>query len=1126
MDCDDVMLAIANRVQRTLTGVEETGFHAHLAECDTCRTLLVDVDTESDWRWIARLPDDAFDDPHVLVLPVVDPIVFDIDQEIASGGMGRITKALDRRLGRDVAIKEVLEPRLRARFEREAMITARLQHPAIVPIYEAGTWPNGSAFYTMRLVSGGTLAAAIHKTTTMAQRLALLPHVIAVTEALAYAHSHRIIHRDLKPGNVLVGEFGETVVIDWGLAKELDRVIDARDDDGTSTERGLTSAGSVLGTPGFMSPEQAGGEPIDERADVYALGAILYNLLAGAPPYWDTHANESSDLMIEIGRLRPPTPIAVLAPEAPADLVAIVEQAMTRSRAGRYATARELAEELRRFEAGKLIARVYTLRELAWRWIRRHRTAVGVGVVAVVALAVVGIIAFVNIDRSRDAERDARTVAEIARDRAERRVAALLAEHGRTELVNGQPLRALAYLSDALTRGQDNVAVRFLLARATRGLDLVEATVPARRATALRFRGDGALLVVTPVEAAIWTGGTKTRTLALTRHDGVYLDPDARFVATTANPHTLAMWDVDAGRQLWQLDDAAFADATVTFDHGGTRIATRSEDRQVTQLRARATGALLASLAMPAPIVVCAFSPDDTLVVTLDTNGAIKAWDTRSFVMRAALQSASDPFLVEFVDSAHIVTAGAKPFAEIWKLGDRHPEHLLANDGGIAALAVGDELIVTGDDRGSVRLWSSTGALLGVVNELDDAVDYLAVDRTSIVGAGGGGPVYVWDAKTLAVHATLDPHRDEGDPIARAGTRLATATDRDTQIWSIPARDGRAIESRVVFVRGDVWITASSTATTVHRIGSPNAVAVLPALDGNPLFLQVSRDGRRAIQVRQDDVLVLDLSGDQQRVMRTVGNARLSADGRFVADVWGHVRVLDAVTGAKVFETRYPKDRGPTEGDLAPDGSLLAVLVENDVEVWNTVTRSRTAVFELGEPTDGLRFDPTGRRLVAFGITRAHVIDLATSRHVTLETGTQTQQAAWNADGRRILIQSTMHDVRLYEVEHATLLARADHVSSDAFALAGDGERFATGAKDGTVSMWSATGRLLDRLHPFRDPIDELGFSGDDGHLVVSTSGSALVLDVAIDRRTPAEIAAIARTYSPWQVDDGALVPR
>ncbi|CAN5509882.1 hypothetical protein BH11MYX1_BH11MYX1_40580 [soil metagenome] len=221
MDCDDVMLVLADG--RTLDGIETTAMQAHLSTCPGCSELAHDETDERSQRWIARLPEDAFEDPDLLVLAVVDPIVFTVEQELASGGMGKITRARDRRLGRDVAIKEMLGPELRARFEREAMITARLQHPAIVPIYEAGTWPNGNAFYTMRLVEGGTLASAIEGATTLVERLALLPHVVAVTEALAYAHSRKIVHRDVKPHNVLVGEFGETVVIDWGLAKELDR---------------------------------------------------------------------------------------------------------------------------------------------------------------------------------------------------------------------------------------------------------------------------------------------------------------------------------------------------------------------------------------------------------------------------------------------------------------------------------------------------------------------------------------------------------------------------------------------------------------------------------------------------------------------------------------------------------------------------------------------------------------------------------------------------------------------------------------------------------------------------------------------------------------------------------------
>ena len=197
-----------------------------------------------------RIEPDALDDRSLLVLPMVDPIVFESGEQLAAGGMGKITRAFDRRLGREVAIKETLDHNLRARFEREVRITAALQHPAIVSVYEAGTFPDGSTFYTMRLVPGRTLDDAIFEARSLEDRLRLMPHLRAVTDALAYAHERGVIHRDLKPGNVLVGEFGETVVIDWGLAKELARP-DADEGEGPSrpSNPDLTRVGSVIGTP-------------------------------------------------------------------------------------------------------------------------------------------------------------------------------------------------------------------------------------------------------------------------------------------------------------------------------------------------------------------------------------------------------------------------------------------------------------------------------------------------------------------------------------------------------------------------------------------------------------------------------------------------------------------------------------------------------------------------------------------------------------------------------------------------------------------------------------------------------------------------------------------------------------
>src|SRR5512139_3996100 len=157
-------------------------------------------------------------------LPEVSASLYVTEREIARGGMGKIVAAEDRRLHRRVALKSLLDPAGEqiTRFQREALITARLQHPGIVPVYEAGRWPSGAPFFAMKMVSGRPLDRVIGEARTLRDRLALLPRIAAAADAIAYAHNQRVIHRDLKPANVLIGDFGETVVIDWGLAKDLD----------------------------------------------------------------------------------------------------------------------------------------------------------------------------------------------------------------------------------------------------------------------------------------------------------------------------------------------------------------------------------------------------------------------------------------------------------------------------------------------------------------------------------------------------------------------------------------------------------------------------------------------------------------------------------------------------------------------------------------------------------------------------------------------------------------------------------------------------------------------------------------------------------------------------------------
>ena len=342
-------------------------------------------------------------------LIAIDASHYVLSHEIARGGMGRIRVARDRRLGRMVAVKEILvrDGDLARRFEREARITAKLQHPSIVSVYEAGTWPSGMPFYAMPLVKGRSLDEVIAENKTLDERMALLPNVLAVADAIAYAHGERVIHRDLKPKNVLVGSFGETVVIDWGLAKDLDSpelAVGARGG-GSGLE---TELGEVMGTPAYMPPEQAEGQTVDERADVYAIGALLTHVLCGKPPYEGRSAIE----LLGAVKAGPPTPLRTREPSAPADLIAIVERAMARDRSARYPTARELAEDLRRFQTGQLVgAHHYSLRQLIWRWAARHRAPLAVGAIAAAILIAVGVFAVRGIVEERRRADAQRTIA-------------------------------------------------------------------------------------------------------------------------------------------------------------------------------------------------------------------------------------------------------------------------------------------------------------------------------------------------------------------------------------------------------------------------------------------------------------------------------------------------------------------------------------------------------------------------------------------------------------------------------------------------------------------------------------------------------------------------------------------
>ncbi len=318
-----------------------------------------------------------------LETPDLSGTKYQLLERVARGGMGTVYLALDSDLHRRVALKVLTLPddsgRMVARMREEARVVASLEHPSIIPIHDVGLLPDGRVYYAMKYVQGETLTDWLAHRPAMNSKIRLIQQVC---DAMAFAHSRGIIHRDLKPDNIMVGSFGEVLVMDWGVAKEMRPNKGARyagssapaggAADMDATADGPTSQGSVIGTPAFMSPEQAAGDAdsVDARSDVYAIGATLFYALTGRPPL-DSRSASEMHRDRQAGKAPDPRRFESTVPRP---LAAICLKALAKEPRLRYQGADELSADIGRFlNQEQVAAYPENLIQKSGRWMRKNQ---------------------------------------------------------------------------------------------------------------------------------------------------------------------------------------------------------------------------------------------------------------------------------------------------------------------------------------------------------------------------------------------------------------------------------------------------------------------------------------------------------------------------------------------------------------------------------------------------------------------------------------------------------------------------------------------------------------------------------------------------------------------------------
>lgn len=955
---------------------------------------------------------------------------------LGTGGMGRVALARDERLGREVAIKELRASLKRtdqtvARFLREARITARLEHPAIVPIYDAGISESGEPWYAMRRIRGQSLEQAVADAPDRAARLGLLRRFLAACEGLAYAHNAGVVHRDLKPANIMLGNFGETLVVDWGLARPLD---EAEDEPAVAEEpgdEGLTRAGAVLGTPAWMSPEQAHGRPVDRRSDVWSLGATLYFVLEGSSPV----GGEGRDALTDARDNRR----RAFSADVPPELAALCDRAMATRPEDRYPDAAAFAGELLQWLDGRRVdAYKYTAWELLRRLVKRWRVPLLVAGVALAVLAVVSSALLLQIraeaHRARSAEAGTRTALDNAQGRlGELSAQSALAAQRRYDRPEAERMALLAIENGEESIGR-GVLMGFGATPAPARLGQVRLpTCPHRQVAP-----DGSALVCmdgkttslyAPADSTepLWSVPIAARTASfLTTPNRVSLtghDREKFLLVDGATGKTLGEGEHWASPRLMAGDGvlgSAFINEVKTWDSSGAMLL-RHMPCDGTQMR----GGVLTRAGIWR--VLCPGAGRNSVEML---GGPATQPPSHIAHIDLGEHGALPYLLVESPNGARL--AALSPEGHIWILDSRDGTLLSSGNshtGHVTTASWGALLAVSGDRGGASLYDPDTGQVVWRLPQ-------------------GAGPAFL---------AAGQPHA------------LVTLGEQTMTRWRLPS-ERPVSEIRACPASGVVSVVPAPTGDGVVTTCGNGRVQWMRRATGRLVAGQdllpaakhaaFSPDGTRlaAVSSTEYQVFVFDaVTGERLAAPRSRAARRLAwlADGRIVVAAYLEAELL-SVDETPPVTVRLPP---PFFVDLgAEPGGESVALVSSDGGVWTLNANDAAPTRRFTDP-DAVGVDITAHGHVALITTtelRLHR-QAASTASWRSHVGGRLLDVAFSRTGRLIAAASANGTARVFDANNgvlrAELRAHTERVASVRFGP--DDAWLVTGSWDDTIRFWS-----------------------------------------------------------------------